>query len=59
MKKKLELQNKFHRAYLLINSLKDEVETGTMEYISPYLFTQIHSQKAVIYHKLSMSCPEN
>lgn len=39
MKKKLEPQNRFHRTYLLINSLKDKVETGTMEYISPYLFT--------------------
>lgn len=39
MKEKLEPQNKFHSPYLLINLLKDEVETGTMEYISQYLFT--------------------
>lgn len=39
MKEKLEPQNKFHSTYLLINLLKDEVETGTMEYISQYLFT--------------------
>lgn len=36
---KLEPQNKFHSTYLLINLLKNEVETGTLEYISQYLFT--------------------
>lgn len=39
MKEKLEPQNKFYSTYLLINLLKDEVETGTTEYISQYLFT--------------------
>lgn len=39
MKEKPEPQNKFYSTYLLINLLKDEVETGTTEYISQYLFT--------------------